>query len=206
MADPARTIERERDLDRFLTFVDAVVAIAMTLLVLPLVELSTQLSGDMTVADLLREHNGEFYAFFLSFAVIANFWLIQHHSTEHVIGYDSRYAWLTMCWLATIILLPFSTSLVPVDSDDPLTKVLYMGTLALGVMFLGLAERVIKHRPDLTDGLGYPDPLDAWVNVGLLLLALAISLLLPAIGYAALLLLLLDGQVSRRIRRRQSVG
>jgi len=36
MSDQATARERERDLDRLLTFVDAIVAIAITLLVLPL--------------------------------------------------------------------------------------------------------------------------------------------------------------------------
>ena len=40
--DRATGQERERDLERFLTFVDAVVAIAITLLVLPLVEISQE--------------------------------------------------------------------------------------------------------------------------------------------------------------------
>jgi uncharacterized membrane protein len=44
---------RERDFERFLTFVDAVVAIAVTLLVLPLAEVGAQV-GDRTVAELLR--------------------------------------------------------------------------------------------------------------------------------------------------------
>ena len=50
--------ERERGLDRVLTFVDAVVAIAITLLVLPLAELVPEV-GDGSVTDLLREHDDE---------------------------------------------------------------------------------------------------------------------------------------------------
>ena len=60
--------ERDRGLDRFLTFVDAVVAIAITLLVLPLADLAPEV-GDGSVTDLLREHDNEILAFFLSFLV-----------------------------------------------------------------------------------------------------------------------------------------
>ena len=110
MVDPAGA-ERERDLERFLTFVDAVVAIAITLLVLPLVEVSRELETGISVASLLDEHSAELWAFFLSFAVIAKFWFVQHASARHVIRYDNRYATLTVLWLLTIVLLPFSTSL-----------------------------------------------------------------------------------------------
>ena len=188
--------ERKRDLERFLTFVDAVVAIAITLLVLPLVELSQELRSGMTVRDLLQDHSGELWAFFLSFAVVARMWFIQHQSSRHVVGYNVAYASLTTLWLLSIVLLPFATSLVPAAPvDDALTKALYMGTLALGVLFLGMAELVIVRKPELTDGLGRPDPMEAWINVGLLLVALAVSVLIPTIGYFALLLLLLDRPV-----------
>ncbi len=87
--------------------------------------------------------------------------------------------------------------------DDVLTKVLYIGTIALGVLFLGLAEVVVVRKPELTDGLGNPDPTEAWINVGILLVALAVSVLIPAIGYLALLLLLLDRPVSWVIKGRR---
>jgi uncharacterized membrane protein len=193
--------ERERDLERFLTFVDAVVAIAITLLVLPLVEISQELRDGMTVPDLLQEHNGELWAFFLSFAVIARMWFIQHESSRHVIAYSRSYANFTVLWLLTIVLLPFATSLVPAaPDDDVLTKVLYIGTIAFGVLFLGLAELVVVRKPELTDGLGNPDPTEAWINVGILLVALAVSVLIPAIGYFALFLLALDRPVSRVVK------
>ena len=72
--------ERDRNFDRLLTFVDAIVAIAITLLVLPLVELAPEVRDGGSVADLLREHADELGAFVLSFYVIARIWLSQHHA------------------------------------------------------------------------------------------------------------------------------
>lgn len=60
---------RERDFERFLTFVDAVVAIAMTLLVLPLADIANQL-GNGSVDMLLEDHQAQIYGFVLSFFVI----------------------------------------------------------------------------------------------------------------------------------------
>jgi uncharacterized membrane protein len=78
---PESRVARERDLDRFLTFVDAVVAIAITLRVLPLAEVATEV-GDGSVGELLRDKDDKLLAFFLSFLsflVIAQLWMSQHH-------------------------------------------------------------------------------------------------------------------------------
>ena len=53
------------------TFVDA---LALTLLVLPLVELTVELREDDSVANLLRNHGWQFFAFGLGFVVIARMW------------------------------------------------------------------------------------------------------------------------------------
>jgi uncharacterized membrane protein len=64
MTGPLR--ERDRDLDRFLTCVDAVAAIAITLLVLPLAEAAVEID-DGSVGDLLRANDEEILGFLLSF-------------------------------------------------------------------------------------------------------------------------------------------
>lgn len=69
-----RVEARERDLDRLLTFVDAVVAIAITLLGLPLAEAAAGL-GDRSVAELLQDQADHLFGFALSFAVIARLWV-----------------------------------------------------------------------------------------------------------------------------------
>jgi uncharacterized membrane protein len=74
--------ERHRDLDRLLTFVDAVVAIAITLLVLPLAEAGGEINevGEGGAAELLRLHGDDLVGFALSFVVIARLWVGQHAS------------------------------------------------------------------------------------------------------------------------------
>lgn len=62
-----------RSLDRTVTLTDAVVAIAMTLLVLPLVELAAVVDPN-DLSELLDDHLGVFIGFALSFLVIYQFW------------------------------------------------------------------------------------------------------------------------------------
>lgn len=54
--------ERSRDLERVLTYVDAIAAVAITLLVLPLVELAGDIRSEHDfVSVLIRSNAGEFW-------------------------------------------------------------------------------------------------------------------------------------------------
>ena len=131
VTDAGGTGERSRDLERLLTFVDAVAAIAITLLVLPLVDLVPELHGDDSVAQLLREHQVDIGAFLLSFLVIWSLWSAQHRLMRTVVAQDRLVSRLLMLWTLTIVFLPFPTALVTRVGHEPLTKILYIGTMAL---------------------------------------------------------------------------
>jgi uncharacterized membrane protein len=77
----------EHGFRRLENFSDAVVAIAMTLLILPLVG-SASAIGPGGLAHFVDHHGSQFLAFGLSFAVIGSFWWGQHQMLEHVVGYD----------------------------------------------------------------------------------------------------------------------
>lgn len=192
---------RGRDLERFLTFVDAVVAIAITLLVLPLVELTSDVSGSDSVADLLRDHETQIGAFLLSFVVIASLWSSQHHVMSPVVAQHPVVSRLLMLWTLTIVVLPFPTALVAVAGHEAVTKLLYLGTMALSSLCLALIAEVVARRPGLRDSEEPPDATAAWVTVFGFLLALGLSLAVPSLSYYPLLLLLLTGPVTRLWRR-----
>jgi len=193
-------LERERGLDRFLTFVDAVVAIAITLLVLPLAELASDI-GDSTAGDLLRDHRGELFAFVLSFFVIAQLWFSQHHIVEHLVRQDPLVMRLLVLWLFTIVVLPFPTALLADAADEPATKVLYIGTLAASSLLLaGVAWRM-RRRAAIRDSDNGPDPAPIAVTVGLFVVALVISLQWPATSYWPLFLLPLNDPLVNAFRR-----
>jgi uncharacterized membrane protein len=195
---------RERDLDRLLTFIDAVVAIAMTLLVLPLVDLTLEVTPEESVADLLRTNQPVIWSFLLSFVVISRFWFAQHHTFRHVLVPHGRLSALLLLWALTIVFLPFPTALVARAGDQATTKVLYIGTMVVSTASIGLMNWVIIRNPQITDGVGLPVLTPAVVDTVLFLLALVISLAFPAIGYLALLLLFLEPlteKVLARVRR-----
>jgi uncharacterized membrane protein len=127
---------RERDLERFLTFIDAVVAIAITLLVLPLAEAGNQIQEDETVAEVLREHGVDIFGFLLSFVVIARLWLAQHAIVRSLVRQTDAVVRLMLAWTLTIVFLPFPTTLVAATDDSGLVKVLYIGTMAVSSALL----------------------------------------------------------------------
>jgi uncharacterized membrane protein len=202
---PADTrAERSRDFDRFLTFVDAVVAIAITLLVLPLVDVAGELgtpAGGESVLRLLHRHEPELYAFLLSFLVIANLWFTQHHVVRPVVVHDAVVTRLMVLWLLAIVFLPFPTALVAERGSQAVTKILYIGTMTLSSVVMGLMAQRVRAVPAIRDGEAATDPVAPWVTAVLFALALAVTLAVPAAGYYPLLLLLLSGAIARRWRR-----
>lgn len=196
-------LARARDLERLLMFVDAIVAIAITLLVLPLVELTKEVHGDTSVADFLSETDTypDLWSFLLSFAVIARLWFAQHHAVRHVLSSLNRLSWLLVLWTLTIVFLPFPTALVAKGPEEPASKILYIGTITVSAVALGLIDRVIERNPQITDGTPPPSSLYALANVLMLVLALAITLAFPETSYFPMLLLFLDAPVVRLLRR-----
>lgn len=184
--------ERSRDLERVLTFVDAIAAVAITLLVLPLVDLAHDLPVEhSSVSTLIGAHTGELWAFVLSFVVIAQAWLTQHKLMRPVIDANrAALRWLLL-WSFVIVFLPFPTALLPAAGDQALTKVLYIGALIANTVCLGMLAATIGRDLSLleTNDTGPPPVAPAIVAGVLLTVALGVSLLVPAVGYYPLLLL-----------------
>src|SRR5512132_446152 len=113
--------EREAGVDRIIAFSDGVVAIAITLLVLPLTEINR--SADATLATVVVDNQAALFAFALSFAVIANYWAIHHAILQPLRRHNRRLIQLNMLWLAAIVFLPFPTALIAdgLEADSALS-------------------------------------------------------------------------------------
>jgi uncharacterized membrane protein len=196
--DATATQERARDFDRFLTFIDAIIAIAITLLVLPLVELVGDLGDGGSVRDLLDDHLAPIGAFFLSFVVIANLWLVQHRMLRNVVATNDTLTKLMLLWSLTVVVLPFPTALVAAPGNagaQAITKVLYVGTMAVGSLVLGLICLVIARHDELRDSPELPHVAGAFGTAAAFLVALAVMLVVPATDYWPLLLLIVSDRV-----------
>jgi uncharacterized membrane protein len=149
--------ERRRDFDRVVAFVDAIVAIAITLLVLPPADLTASV-GDRPVGDLLRAHEGEFGAFALSFLVIARLWFVQNRFLRDVVAPPRGLNALLMLWTSTIVFLPFPTGLLPEAGSQAVTKLLYIGTVGLNTALVTAMALLVRRDPAATGGQRPPTP------------------------------------------------
>ena len=97
--------------NRLETLVDGIFAIAMTLLVLGLTV--PHLSGQLTntvVQDSYYSLYPSFFAFVLSFILLATFWNTHHRIFNQIKLINNTLLWITIIWLLFIVIVPFSAS------------------------------------------------------------------------------------------------
>jgi uncharacterized membrane protein len=197
-------VRSDRGLDRLITFLDAVVAIAITLLVLPLIELLAGASTARDVGTLLGDHLAQFGSFALSFVVIARLWMAHHALTERVGAYDGPFLLINLSWAFTVVLLPFATQVTAVYGSERLAVGLYVGTVTASSACVSALSVLVRRRPALRrEGVAAGDVrLEASLaTTGLLVGALVLGVAVPAVNYFAFFLLFLDRLVVRLLQR-----
>ena len=194
--------EREASVERIIVFSDGVVAIAITLLILPLTEIHP--AEGATLADVVVENRAALGAFALSFAVIANYWTIHHDLFRPLRRLNGRIVLLNMFWLASIVFLPFPTALIA-DGIDGGFAAFYIGTLLVVSVLNLLIANYLAHHPELTDREATAESrrhvVASAFSVGAILIALIISLFSPSLGLFGLLLLFPAQVIAGRVNR-----
>ncbi len=161
-------------LDRIIFFSDAVMAIAITLLVFDL---------NVPVIVLPR-----IISFILSFAVIGIHWESHHRTFRNIKKYDRRLIWLNLIYLFFVVLLPFTTRLIGADPLVQLVVILY----ALNVGLLGVFSLLILRHAYLGNRLIEASiiPVEirqrirfAVITPIIFLLSIAISFIRPIVAY-----------------------
>jgi uncharacterized membrane protein len=192
--------------ERAKAFIDAVVAIAMTLLILPLLESVADVSrssGGELADTWLAEHGGQIITFALSFAIIGMFWIMHHRLFARVEQVTVPLLWLLIGWMATIVWLPVPTAMSGQLHPSPLLYVLYIGSMILTCLVSIAVRLTLRAHPELHD-----IPRDALIR-GLLVDALMAVLFAAALvlaeltplGYWSLTALILVGPLMAILTR-----
>jgi uncharacterized membrane protein len=140
--DRQETVPRGRggnELERLTLFSDAVFAIAITLLVLELKvpgHVAVAAAGGLGVA-LVREIP-RFFAFFISFVVIGNYWALHHRMYGYLRRCDEGLVQLNLLLLLLVAFLPFPVALFGEFRRDPVAIGWYAASVALTGLVLSL--------------------------------------------------------------------
>jgi TMEM175 potassium channel family protein len=185
--------------ERMIVFSDAVMAVAITLLVLNL-KLPEGVS-DADLAAVLRGsvHNLGVYA--LSFVVIGLLWMGHHEQFSYIRRVDGVILWLNLFFLMTIGLIPFVTSVLS-DHGTALATSLYAGTLVMTSLLSAAMWWYACRDPQLVTGdLTPPVRREGLLNVLLTGAVFALSILIAVTWSATAaqwswLLLLVVGRVA----------
>jgi uncharacterized membrane protein len=128
---------------RLEAFTDGVIAIIITIMVL---ELKVPHGSD---AALLLHLWPTFLSYFLSYVVVAIYWLNHHqlfHGLRHV---DTAVLWSNIFWLFCLSLIPFATAYLGENDLTPFSTALYAATLLLvGLSFVPMRLAVEAHFKD----------------------------------------------------------
>lgn len=150
-----------RAFDRIVNFSDAVVAVAITVLVLPIADIPIQRS-EQTVWEVLSDNSGLIITFFFTFAVVGAFWWTHNRIFNQLAGFDVTLLGLNLGWIASVAFLPVSSYLYgAADSQGNHgwsesgtlggAGLLYWGSLALVSLWSSLMSWHIRRNPVLVD-------------------------------------------------------
>ena len=191
---------------RLVNFSDAVVAIAITLLILPLVDRASSI-GATGIGSFLSDNETKLLAFLLSFVVIGRFWWGQHQVFERVKSYNALLVWGMFVWLLSIVFLPFPTELISSAQGGAraATYAIYIGTLLVASMAVLVQQLAVVHWPELQkdEHRGTSTTDGAVILTVLMAAALVVAVFVPVIGLWALLLLMLTTPLERIMDRRR---
>ena len=214
---PANASDR-RAFDRFVNFTDAVVAIAITLMVLPLLDIAGP-GPDETVWQILAKNAGPLFAFAIAFTIVARNWLVHNQIVNAMRAYDPAVFWLNIAWIASITLSPWVTAMY--GSSDAFTEggegfggtgMLFFTLLAVitGISVI-LGWYINRHR-----GLLDPDDTEVWIarhpagqyrGVVLIIVVLVngiLTLFIPAFAaYLPIVLVPVGLAIAERLSRRR---
>lgn len=145
MASPAH-VEQSPGIDRLLALTDAVVAIALTLLVL---QLRVPVTGVLhkhpdsasSLWHALNVDGSAFMSYLIAFVVIAQFWLVHHRVLRHMRGHNEGLAWRNFGFLLALTLMPFTSNLLGRYENNPVAVTLF----AINLLVLSISMQWIFH-------------------------------------------------------------
>jgi uncharacterized membrane protein len=160
------------DLNRLVTFIDGVYAVAITLLILDL----KLPSGDLSKSLVTMLPN--FLVYLTVFASIAGYWIIHHYTFRLIVKGDTRILLLSLLNLLFITLYPLNASIVGAHPLEPLATV----CLSVNSLLYALSSWALWHyassHPQLIGKAANQHPLRRQAGI-MMVVAIGLTLAIP---------------------------
>ncbi len=140
---------------RLIGFSDGIVAVAITILILPLTDIEIPDGGTDTnpIGIIWVDHNALITSFLISWLVIMSFWLAHHRIFSNFRAVNNVIIRWNILWLFAIVVLPFSANLLSqgdvLNAANRQITMLYIGILLAMSVSLGMIGRQAAVNPDL---------------------------------------------------------
>lgn len=196
---------------RLIAFSDGVVAIALTVLILPLTNIELGKLGANPIPELWDRYSFLFVGFAVSWFVIISFWMTHHQLFAMIGRIDTPMMHLSLLWLFGVVLFPFPASLLGQTGSSFDTARLVMSAYTLTLLFISVVSsamwwRAHSHRELLNDEglaqLGESQSSRGFVMSGVFVGCLIIAQFNPGDAPFFLFLLLATDAIARPLDRR----
>jgi len=157
--EPANLLDTGNEslaLERIVFFSDAVIAIAITLLAIDLRLPELKGVDDAAFLRMLADLGPRYFAFAVSFAVVALYWNAHHRMFRFIVRWDGGLLAVNMVFLFAVVQQPlFASMLGSYGNLSTATAVYALGLAALGFSSVGMWFYVLR-RHLVTPGLTAP--------------------------------------------------
>jgi len=115
---------------------DGIFAFAMTLLIISF-DVPATLKG-IDAGSFIVSQSDRLFNYFLSFALLAIFWLVNNQISHHIRKTDAIHLWLNIITLMFVVFIPFSTSLISAHPDNTAGELFF----ALNIFLVSISTQL----------------------------------------------------------------
>jgi len=200
--DQAHGADEPLALERIVFFSDAVIAIAITLLTFDLRLPNISGAEDPALQQALGNLLPQYFAFFISFAVIAIYWIAHHRMFRYIVRWNSGLIVINFIFLFFVVQQPLLAQILGLYGNLSTAAAIYAAGLALmgfSSVFLWIyAVRAHLVSEDLSPSLVRYVGIRAAISATVFAVSVPIALFSAGLAQASWLLVLLISFAFRR--------
>lgn len=172
-----------RSADRVVTFSDAVVAIAITLLALDLPIPHPANDSNLAMLHALGHNWPSYFAFMISFIVISGHWGSHRAIFRYVNRVNDRVIGTNMIWLLMMVATPFAARTLAGSGGFAIRFALYaLVQIVASVCLVRLGNELAQDhllRDDAPESARHPDNLTRYVTIGSFVVSIPVAFVTP---------------------------